>query len=305
MVIVMALGVCTVSLAEETKQGTAAGLRSRGAIVYREGEQAVVLDADDLYALADRLDRFKVSAVNQMAALHTYFTRQEKGAELATSDEMHVVHRKPSDSVEPLSLDFDTIMEGFAASQTIPFVSSEYGYEEGTKLYRTEAGRLTTEGGGAGTQEISIAAATADNLSAGCAAWVNGELLLGTGMDNQTYFDRNDVSHLFDSIESVGNPCTLSRGSYMYIMNNAATTASSGLYFLPNVSITNSPVNSITAVRNSSGIRGSEGDSNKVYLGYRIYHIQINDESADVNITQRASTGAGRNITNRMCIKMK
>lgn len=305
MVAGMALSVCTVSLANSNSYSTADGLKSSGRIIYQEGANSVVIDSGDLYTLAAELDQFKVAAVNQMAALRTYFTSQESGTNLATNGQVNVVHTQPADTVDPLSLGFDTILEGFAASQSIPLVTSEYGYAEGTKLYKTEEGRLVTDSSGTGAQEISIAAATADNLSAGCAAWVNGELLLGTGADNQSYYSTNDMTKLFDSIEVVQNPCTLEKGTYMYIINNASATEHSDLYYIANLSISNDSVNSVTAVTSNSTVKGGSSNHNKVYLGYKIFRIEVNDESADVSITLRASSGASNGAANRMCIKMK
>lgn len=36
---------------------------------------------------------------------------------------------------------------------------------------------------------FGVTAASEENLSAGTAAWVNGTLLLGTGGDNQSYYE--------------------------------------------------------------------------------------------------------------------
>lgn len=47
---------------------------------------------------------------------------------------------------------------------------------------------MTTNG--SGTEKINVASATADNLSAGTAAWVNGSLILGTGSDNKSYYNK-------------------------------------------------------------------------------------------------------------------
>lgn len=187
-ILTLTLGVCTSALAKEQDKPTAAGLNSFGAISFKQGEDSVILDSADLYKLADKIDSFKEAVVNQLADLHTYLTASGTGVPLETEDNVNVVHSKPSDTVDPLSVDFDTILKEMAASQSIPLSVSEYGYAKGTKLYRTNDGKLTEDSSGQGTKELQIASATAGHLSAGRAAWVDGTLLLGTGADNQIYY---------------------------------------------------------------------------------------------------------------------
>lgn len=304
IIMVMALGICTVSMAQEKAHGTAAELKSNGAIVYQKGDDSVVIDSTDLYTLADKLDHFKTAAAGQLEAVHTYFTPEKKGTQLTTDEHVNVVHTEPADKADPLTLDFDTILEGIAASQSIPLESSEYGYEAGSRLYKTKDGKLTTDASGEGATEINITAATADNLSAGTAAWVNGELLLGSGADNQAYYNSHSASGMLDSITRVGNPCTLEKGTYMYVVCHASYTPYSNLYYRTNVSITGDPVNTISEVTQYKSVTGSD-KNHQVYLGYRVYYIDVAEESAEVNITQTASTSASHNTSHRFCVKIE
>ena len=184
----MIFGISTVSMAKETEHTTAGGLKSKGVIVYQKGQDSVVIDSADLYRLADKIDSFKKAVVEQLAVMHTFLTTGGGGISLGTEENIGVVHVKPSDAVDPLSVGFDTILAQVAASQSVPLEIFEDGYEEGVKLYRTQDGKLTTDASVQEIQEIPVAAALADNLSAGCAAWVDGNLLLGTGADNQAYY---------------------------------------------------------------------------------------------------------------------
>ena len=184
-VIVLTFSMFMTAVADEgddpaQKQGTAAELKSYGAIVYQKGSDNIRIDSQDLYALAE--------GVNQLKAMNTYFTASD-GITLDTSEDINVVHTEPyeEDFVDPLEVNFDTLLEGIAVSQTISSEISEYGYPEGTQLYRTKDGKLT-DTFVSGAQEITIASATADNLSAGMAAWVDGNLILGTGAENQDYY---------------------------------------------------------------------------------------------------------------------
>lgn len=190
-IISLVFSIYTVSMADEaaeTDNSTAAGLKSTGAIVYKKGLDSVVVDSEDLYMLADKVDSFKTSVAEQLAAMHTYLTQEEGGMALTTDGNIKIMHSEPAGQADPRLLGFDTILEGIAASQSIPQESWEYGYAEGTLLYKTGDGKLTLDTAAQGIEEIGIAATAADNMSAGKAAWVDGKLLLGTGADNQAYY---------------------------------------------------------------------------------------------------------------------
>ena len=186
----MLLSACMVTTAASASAATKNSLRSQGAIRYQEGTESVVIDSADLYTLADRLDLFKVRVAEQLGEIGTYLSRNPSGTQLTSDEGVYAVHQKPSSSGEadPLSLSFETILEGIAASQSIPTDPAVYGMGAGTTLYKGTDGKLyssTQEG----AEEICIQAATAENLSAGTAAWVNGKLILGTGGDNKVYHD--------------------------------------------------------------------------------------------------------------------
>lgn len=121
-----------------------------------------------------------------------------------------ITHTRPSktDFVDPVSVNFDTLLEGIAASQSVSSDVTDYGYSPGTKLYKSANGELTTNGSAEGAEQISVAAATADNLSAGTVAWVDGRLILGTGGDNRAYFDKG----MEESNSGSGSDSGLSKG---------------------------------------------------------------------------------------------
>lgn len=170
--------------------GTAAELKSYGKIVYQKGTDTIKIDSDDLYMLADQIDQVKVEVTDQLEAMNTYFSTGD-GIVLSTSEDINVVHAKPyeEDFVDPLDVNFDTLLEGIAVSQSVSQDVTAYGYPAGTELYKSAEGILTTDGSGKDTEKISVAAATADDLSAGTAAWVDGHLILGTGKCNKDYYE--------------------------------------------------------------------------------------------------------------------
>lgn len=198
LLLTILFSTCMVALAEEddapsiiNSVSTASLLKSKGAIVYQNGTDSVVIDSNDLYTLADAFDNYKAAIYWQMAEMNTYLTTEDEGIALTSSEDVHVVHsvHPEMDIVAPLSLNFDTLIEGVAASQSIPQAPVEYGYAEGTNLYKTAEGLLTTEASD-NTEMIEINGAVADSMSAGTAAWIDGELVLGMGSDNKAYYDK-------------------------------------------------------------------------------------------------------------------
>lgn len=196
-VLILTLSVCMTAFAEgesntvppiQEHGGTAAELKSYGKIVYQKGTDTIKIDSDDLYMLADQIDQVKLDVTDQLEALNTYFSTGE-GIALSTSEDINVVHATPAEeeAVDPLDVNFDTLLEGIAVSQSVSSDVTAYGYPAGTELYKNASGVLTTNGSEKGAEKIGVTAATADNLSAGTAAWVNGSLILRTGEDNRFY----------------------------------------------------------------------------------------------------------------------
>lgn len=191
LILSMLFSVCMIATAADTSGATRNSLRSQGAIRYQEGTESVVIDSEDLYTLADRLDLFKVRTVEQLGVMGTYLSSDSNGTPLTSEEGVYAVHQKPASHSEtdPRSLSFEAIVEGIAVSQTIPTDPAAYGMASGVTLYKGADGKLNSVAQ-EGMEEVRIQAATAENLSAGTAAWVNGHLILGTGGDNKSYHDR-------------------------------------------------------------------------------------------------------------------
>lgn len=187
------VNTCMAALAADNPNATKSSLNSAGVICFQEGQETVVIDSDDLYTLADRLDLFKTRVVEQLGAMRTYLSKDCAGVSLVGNDDVYVVHQEPSseNAVDPLTLDFGVILQGIESSQSIPSDPSDYGLASDTKLYKGKNGKLLTAQTN-GATPINIRKATAANLSAGTAAWVDGELLLGTGEDMAAMY--NDMS---------------------------------------------------------------------------------------------------------------
>lgn len=194
MIFAFIFGICGITLAADTKGDAAGeGFKSHGRITYQNGNNEVVIDSNDFYVLSDRLDLFKRGVADQLNGMDTYFTTGE-GIPLTTDTEIRVTHTRPSDEelVDPSGADFNTLLEGIAASQSIP---------------------------------PDLAAASVGNLSAGTAAWVNGELRLGTGADNRSFYERGyeegyaKVSSQITSVDFIkyGGDLRVEDGDYSYL----------------------------------------------------------------------------------------
>jgi hypothetical protein len=304
IILVMALtfGPCIMAFATGSTNANATrnSLKSQGNIVYTDGDNTVAIFSADLYHIADQLDSFKMSLSNQLAAIHTYFTTDDAGVAVTTDSDVKIMHTVPAstDSVDPLAIDFDTLLEGLAASQSIPTDVTEYGYSADTNLYKTETGLLTTDSTGAA--QIDIAAATAENLSAGTAAWVNGNLILGTGADNAAYYEMNTIDSQSLSVASAPNSYT--KGKYLYFLVHSATagSSSSSLYFYVNAaSISNPSVNHLTRLSCENISKGIARSIEAIYL------IDVVDECASINIGVLPSTNSSNNVEIRLYCKLQ
>ena len=90
---------------------------------------------------------------------------------------------------------FESINSKLEYIKSTPGVTEPYTDSDGNQLYVQADGTTTTDSTKAdpnpptgAKNPLKIAAANAGNLSAGTAAWVNGEFIIGTGSDNNKYY---------------------------------------------------------------------------------------------------------------------
>lgn len=159
--------------------GRAANIKSTGIINFKDG--AAVIDTTDFIYLANEIDllenTYKSEMVSSLNEMGTYFTSE--GSVTHNIDESMIL----PESAEVLA--FGQLTDGILNSQSIPEDKSYSGILPGSD--ETVTGTLS--------------AASADNLSLGTAAWVNGELLYGTGSDNSSYYNQGYA----DGIANINN----------------------------------------------------------------------------------------------------
>lgn len=156
--IAILVGVCILGLSSSAivmaeTSNRRANIKSQGNIEFGDGE--VYIASSDLIYLADEIDTlentYKQRTVDALNHIGTFFLQDGSIVYDAALNEV-------DEEEEKTALSFGTIVEGINKSQSV----------ENFPQYR---------------------AAVANNLSAGTAAWVNGELVKGTGEDNENHYN--------------------------------------------------------------------------------------------------------------------
>lgn len=166
-IVLLFAGIVGMAATAETSN-RAANIKSKGVFEYNDYQ--VVFDASDLTYLADEIDlledTYKTETVNALNDIGTYYMTDGT-----------VTHNSNSDILAPENssvLSFNAIKDGIEKSQSIPTDRTYSGMLPGTDEEITD----------------NISAATAENLTLGTAAWVDGELIVGTGGDNNSYYNQ-------------------------------------------------------------------------------------------------------------------
>ncbi|MDE6661801.1 MAG: hypothetical protein K2K46_00525 [Lachnospiraceae bacterium] len=148
-------GLSQEAYVSENKGTLRAGLNSKGIINYDSGK--VVFDSSDLVKLADEIDNldtgYKYEAVSALSKIDTYLKADGT-----------IVHDKPDETISPENASKFTIAqicEGIMQSQSVAHLADR-----------------------------NIVPASENNLSKGCAAWVDGRLLIGSGGDNEENYNK-------------------------------------------------------------------------------------------------------------------
>ena len=148
---------------------------SQGNVVAEksDGTKVTVFDKSDLDYLDGRIDAIEADVStgkeNLANALNPLGTNPSLGTPLSGTST------------------FNELMEAINHSQAIPDKTIGESVSIATEDYEL----ASTVTGQTINSDTKISAATADNLSLGTSAWVDGSLLIGTGADNKNYYNRN------------------------------------------------------------------------------------------------------------------
>lgn len=178
LVIVLLSGITLYSVAAGhtwKSQGNIAAVRS-------DGTKTVIFDKSDLDYLDGRIDAIEADVStgkeNLANALNPLGTNPSLGTPLSGTST------------------FNELMEAINHSQAIPDKTIGESVSIATEDYEL-ASKVT---GQTINSDTKISAATADNLSLGTSAWVDGSLLIGTGADNKNYYEQATTPIYISSI---------------------------------------------------------------------------------------------------------
>ncbi|MBR5579307.1 MAG: hypothetical protein IKW28_09985 [Lachnospiraceae bacterium] len=180
LVLGMVLGIDSQALAAARREN----IKSKGSIDFKEG--SVVLDSKDLLYLADEVDsleaNYKTGIVNSLNTIGTYF--RQDGTIIYHQEDNQVKTEE-----EKIRLSYSGLLQAIKQSQSLSMLAGvQATNENGENLFYSsqEASdrkqHLETNTTDTGLP-LYYKEATADNLSEGCAAWVNGVLIKGNGSD--------------------------------------------------------------------------------------------------------------------------
>ena len=177
-------------LAEEGEYNRGSRIASNGVFNYLNG--TVVLDSADLTYLADEIDglerAYKTSTMEALNKINTFYVSTDGGISHDSDD-----NNVSSDMAAELS--FSDLYHGIIDSQSVDHLAGVQAADaDGNPLYYAdrdacESNNLITVTKGANDYPLLIHPAKAGNLTAGAAAWVDGNLIIGNGADNTAYYD--------------------------------------------------------------------------------------------------------------------
>ena len=179
-------------------------IQSKGKIEYEQGK--VLIDSSDLRNLADEVDSlettYKATTIEALNAIGTYFRNDGNLTHDLTGNEVDTEEEKAS-------LSFGSIKNGILLSQSVDsLLSTQALNKDGNGLFylNEEASnnrnllQVTTDDTGYPLQYQPI---TADNLTAGTAAWVNGQLIRGNGGDNASSYTQGFIDGQANAIDNL------------------------------------------------------------------------------------------------------
>lgn len=189
---VLAATLVIVLLSGITLYSVAAGhtWKSQGNVeaVRSDGTKTVIFDKSDLDYLDGRIDAIEADVStgkeNLANALNPLGTNPSLGTPLSGTST------------------FNELMEAINHSQAIPDKTIGESVSIATEDYEL-ASKVT---GQTINSDTKISAATADNLSLGTSAWVDGSLLIGTGADNKNYYDLGVTKIVFRQVKTYDAP---------------------------------------------------------------------------------------------------
>ena len=236
--VICVLGVCTPLLVMADGNIRREHIKSKGKLDFENG--SVVIDSADLLYLADQVDElestYKITVIDALNEIGTYFKNDGSTSVDVTVNEVDTEEEKKN-------LSFGNIKEGILQSQSVSsLLQTQAVDKEGNALFyvNQEAAdnqnllKTTIENTGF---PVFYRPITAENLTAGTAAWVNGRLIIGNGGDNASGSAQGFVDGQANAVENLNVTYTYhyhegdnvnGGGCYAQVTNQ---TVCGGIYF--------------------------------------------------------------------------
>lgn len=224
LMLVCVLGICAPLVVSANGTARRDNIKSKGKIDFGKG--TVVLDSADLFYLADQVDElentYKITTVDALNGIGTYFRNDGGITNDAAANEVDTDEEKAA-------LSFANIKDGILQSQSVVSLSQMQAVNrEGNPLFYSDQDaavngnllRTTTQNTGFAVYCRPIAA---ENLTAGTAAWVNGQLIVGNGGDNTSSYAQGFIDGQANVMENLNV-------TYTYHYHDESDASEGGCY---------------------------------------------------------------------------
>ena len=178
-------------LAEDGEYNRSSHIASKG--VFEYSNNTVVLDSSDLTYLADEIDdlerAYKSATMEALNQISTFYASTD-----GDISHDHDDNNVSSDTAAELS--FNDLYQGILKSQSVDHLANVQAEDaDSNPLYyadqsASESNNLIATTTDPNDYPLLIQPVTANNITAGTAAWVDGDLIIGNGADNKAYYDK-------------------------------------------------------------------------------------------------------------------
>ena len=186
--------------------GRKANLKSAGNIDAQIDNKTIYISSADLRYLADEIDTleatYKTNIVDALNSIGTYFRTDGTAVYDAGRNEVDTPEEK-------IMLTYKNLKDAVSQSQSVTSLSqTQASDKDGNLLYyvdetaRNNKDLASTTTANTG-YPVYYQAATAENLTAGTAAWVDGTLVKGNGTDSAAYEELGRINGAVDAVNNV------------------------------------------------------------------------------------------------------
>lgn len=203
-VVVCMISICVPMMVLAEDSSRRGNIKSKGRIDFENG--TVVLDSTDLLYLADQVDEleriYKITTIDALNGIGTYFRNDGTITNDAGVNEVDT-------DKEKAAVSFGNIKAGISQSQSVVSLLQIQAVDKGGNVlfYANQDAaanrnllQTTTRDTGF---PVYYQPVSAENLTAGTAAWVNGRLVVGNGGDNTSSYAQGFVDGQTNAMDNL------------------------------------------------------------------------------------------------------